>query len=123
VAVLAYHADGEILRWWAIVGLAGAAVIAVAIALTRRLPPGRDRPNTAALVAIALAALTALSMVTRFFIIGVLLGLLALIPAVWAASRPGGRTLAVTGFTAGLLAFDLGMSAVAACAITDACFH
>ena len=120
--VLGYHADDEILRWWAIAGVVGAVLILLlALALARR-PQRAGGGEILPIVALVTAGLTAVAMATGFDVVGVLLGLLALAPAV-ALARSRRTRLALPGFVAGALAFDLGASAVAACAITDACLH
>ncbi len=125
--LVAYHADDEILRWWAIVGGLGALlVVALAAILAAQLPAGTATSRTAAVIALSLAGLAGVAMATRYFIFGVLLAAPALLAAVWIATsnrRPGDRRLTIAAFTAALFAFDLGTSAVAACGISDACLH
>jgi hypothetical protein len=124
--VLAYHADDEIARWWTALGGAGAAVVVlVALVLWFVLPSDRAGSRWAAIVALGTAALTAAVLASGFLITIVLapVGLVSGIASVSRRRRDATRRLAVAGFLAGALVFDVGAAGFGACAITDACFH
>jgi hypothetical protein len=123
--VLAYHADDEIARWWAALGGIGAVLaIVVAAVLWFTMPSDRAGSRSAAIVSLGTAALTAAALATGW-LITILLAPVGLVSGIASVSRrrTATRRLAIAGFLAGLLAFDVGLAGFAACAITDACFH
>jgi hypothetical protein len=90
-----------------------------------QLPANRAGSHSAAIVALGTAALTAAVLASGFFLITILLAPVGLVSGIASVSRRRTATgrLAVAGFLAGALVFDVGMAGFSACAITDACFH
>ena len=142
--LLGYHADAEIDRLYtqgAVVGLAGLALLGVALALGVRGPAGRNRYARAAGLVAALGLLahalvhvmpedlpsTAWAVLgwSAWFVRAAVFFVappLALI-GVYAVRRDGQKWVAIGALLASLVLPMLFVAWFVACAVTDACFH